>query len=398
MAEMADLRILIDRIPYAEGNLGEEAILASLLQDLNELGVEKIAVISNMPERTAARHGEGIKVIADTKGNWLRLPDIIKAHDVLIWGGGHMLQDRSSQLYIPYVTKNLMLARYFKKPRIIFAPGLGPVQTDLGKWLSRLAIDKADAIVVRDSESKQLLLECGVKSNIEMTADPVFDLKTEADDKTSGQTKIKPVIGIAPRRHFYRKGSVLPVSMQLSSKQEDPRFNFFLQEIASALDQLILQDGAEVRFLPMDIGPNPRDDLVCHRIRQFMVYGEKASVNDDDAALTEFINRLAELDVLISARLHGIIMGMRFGLPFIGIDSDGKIPILTKRFGVEDFVIKDEELRKESLYQLVKRALSEQEALKVKLLKQYQIIREKSHKNYGHLKSALEKILERQSA
>jgi len=28
---------------------------------------------------------------------------------------------------------------------------------------------------------------------------------------------------------------------------------------------------------------------------------------------------------LISDRLHGIILGMRFGLPFIGVDSDGKI-------------------------------------------------------------------------
>ncbi|MBU1881318.1 polysaccharide pyruvyl transferase family protein, partial [bacterium] len=124
MADIKDLRVLIDRIPYAEGNLGEEAILASLLQDLRRIGVNKIAVLSNMPERTQQRHGSDIKVIADHKGMWWRLPEIVKAHDILVWGGGHMLQDRSSQLYIPYVTKNLMLARYFKKPRFIYAPGL----------------------------------------------------------------------------------------------------------------------------------------------------------------------------------------------------------------------------------------------------------------------------------
>ncbi|MBU0518787.1 polysaccharide pyruvyl transferase family protein [bacterium] len=393
MADIKDLRVLIDRIPYAEGNLGEEAILASLLQDLRRIGVNKIAVLSNMPERTQQRHGSDIKVIADHKGMWWRLPEIVKAHDILVWGGGHMLQDRSSQLYIPYVTKNLMLARYFKKPRFIYAPGLGPVEADFGKWLSRLAIDGSDTIVVRDVESEQLLRDCRVRSDIQVTADPVFSLTTEADDISTARERKAPVIGIAPRRHFYRKGNVLPVSMQFASgKQENPQFEFFLQEIAGALDQLILQDGAEVQFLPMDLGPNPRDDLICQRIRQFMVYGEKTVLYDDDAPLMEFIGRLGKLDVLISARLHGIIMGMRFGLPFIGIDSDGKIPRLAGKFGVGDFVVIDAELRKEGLYDMARRAVNENHELRTRLAAQNKEISNQSRQNYDFLEGCLNNL------
>jgi polysaccharide pyruvyl transferase WcaK-like protein len=356
VAEVADLRILIDRVPYAEANLGEEAILASLLKDLRRIGVKRIDILSDMPERTQLRHGPDVKVIANHKGMWFRLPNIVKAHDVLIWGGGHMLQDRSSQLYIPYVTKNLVLAKYYKKPRFIYAPGLGPVESNLGKRLSRLAIDGSEEIVVRNQELKA------------------------------------PVIGIAPRRHFYRKGSVLPASMQLAAKQENPQFDFFLQEIAAALDQLIFQDGAEVQFLAMDIGPNPRDDLICQRIKHHMVYNEKATVFDDDVPLDEFIRRLGNLDVLVSARLHGIIMGMRFGLPFVGIDSDGKIPRLAKQFELDDFVIKDTELRKENLYTSIKRAVGDNRALREHLAAHNSIISTASEENFGILEKTFKAI------
>jgi polysaccharide pyruvyl transferase WcaK-like protein len=392
VAEVADLRILIDRVPYAEANLGEEAILASLLKDLRRIGVKRIDILSDMPERTQLRHGPDVKVIANHKGMWFRLPNIVKAHDVLIWGGGHMLQDRSSQLYIPYVTKNLVLAKYYKKPRFIYAPGLGPVESNLGKRLSRLAIDGSEEIVVRNQESRQLLLDCGVKQDIQVTADPVFSLKMDGDTTTNASNLKAPVIGIAPRRHFYRKGSVLPASMQLAAKQENPQFDFFLQEIAAALDQLIFQDGAEVQFLAMDIGPNPRDDLICQRIKHHMVYNEKATVFDDDVPLDEFIRRLGNLDVLVSARLHGIIMGMRFGLPFVGIDSDGKIPRLAKQFELDDFVIKDTELRKENLYTSIKRAVGDNRALREHLAAHNSIISTASEENFGILEKTLKAI------
>ena len=40
---------------------------------------------------------------------------------------------------------------------MIYAVGVGPLQTDEGKYFTRLAFEQADTVTVRDAESKALL-------------------------------------------------------------------------------------------------------------------------------------------------------------------------------------------------------------------------------------------------
>jgi polysaccharide pyruvyl transferase WcaK-like protein len=388
------LRVLIDRIPYAAGNIGEEAVLASLLQDLENCGVRTITVLDNQPNRTERRHAGKIRVLPDQLAYWLSLPVELKLFDLLIWGGGHMLQDRSSQLYIPYVVKTLLLAKLLRVPRFIYAPGLGPVVNRLGRTLSKWALDGSETLVVRDEGSLQFLKEIGIGDGAELTADPAFSLKTPFDDVEPPESAV-PVIGFAPRRLFYRKGSVLPVAWQLAAQRNENRqFENFLQDAAAALDLLIERDHADVRLIPMDIGPNPRDDLVCHRLRSYMTYGDRVRIFDDDPPLGEFIRRLGELDLLISARLHGIILGLRFGLPFIGIDSDGKILQLTNGLGLGDFVIKDREFNREVFLDLVKRVLAKKRELRAELIERNHELSARAAGNCDLLKKCLRTIVE----
>lgn len=392
MKRIEDLHVLIDRIPYAEGNIGEEAILASLIQDLEACGIRNISVLSNQPERTQIRHGNKVNVISDDLGNWLTMPFNIRKYDLLIWGGGHMLQDQSSQFYIPYVTKTFLLARLTGMPRFIFAPGLGPVVNQFGKFLSKLAINASGTIIVRDKGSVDLLKEIGVKGKIHQTADPAFSLQT-IHDNVQFEKSESPLIGFAPRKLFYRKGSILPVSWQLPSDHlTNSRFDRFIAETAAALDLLIEKCNARIMLIPMDIGPNPRDDLVCQQISRQMMNSANVKIYDDDPPLELFIRRLAELDLLVSARLHGIILGLRFGLPFIGIDSDGKILRLAKKIGVDDYVIKDADFERDRFYDLVCRVLDGTRELISKLLEQGSKLKAEAQENRNLLKLHLNVI------
>lgn len=184
----------------------------------------------------------------------------------------------------------------------------------------------------------------------------------------------------------------MPVSWQLAAQEENPRFNSFLQESAAALDQLVERWRARVRLLPMDLGPNPRDDLICHRLRNYMVYQNSCEVLDDDPSLEEFVRRLSELDLLISARLHGIILGMRFGLPFIGIDSDGKIQHLAQSLGYGDYVVKDDECHRDRLVQLANQSLASRETLRQDLTRHHAVLRNRAEQNRLQLKLFLERI------
>lgn len=395
MKRIADLRVLIDRIPFAEGNVGEEAILESLLQDLEACGVRHIAVLSNQPERTKARHGDKVGVIPDKPAQWPLLPLKVVKADLLIWGGGHMLQDRSSQLYIPYVVKTLLLARAFDIPRFIYAPGLGPVVNRFGQRFSRMALKDARVLAVRDAGSIDFLNAIGINTNVSLTADPGFSLRSAADQNTAAQTGESITIGFAPRRLFYRKGSMLPMKWQLAGKkQPNPRFEAFLEEAAAALDLLFEKTGARIQLIPMDIGPNPRDDLVCQRLRQDMVHGDAVEVLDDDPPLNEFVRRLGKLDLLISARLHGIILGLRFGLPFIGIDSDGKIATMAATIGRDDCVIRDVDFDKDRLVSLALTVIERKNELRQELLECGARLRANAEENRHLLRRCLSAIAE----
>lgn len=387
-------RVLIDRIPYAEGNLGEESILASLIQDLNTCGVSDISVLSNQPVRTKERHGGKIQVIHDRPLNWLLLPLKIIRSDLLIWGGGHMLQDRSSQLYVPYVVKTLVLAKILNKSRLIYAPGLGPVVKRLGKALSRIALGGSRGVTVRDETSAEFMRSIGLNNTFTVTADPAFSLKTPFDRQSPSGSGNIPLIGFASRRLFYRRGSWFPVSWQLASERQDnPRFDRFLQEAAAALDLLIEKKGVRVRLLPMDLGPNPRDDLICYRLRSYMVNYGAAEVQDDDPPLDEFVRRLSELDLLVSARLHGIILGLRFGLPFIGIDSDGKIQQMADSIGYGKHVLKDGDFEKDRFFDLAVRMLNERSELRRDLIRHGEVMRHRAESNREALQQCLEGMI-----
>jgi len=392
MRPLSELRILIDRIPYAEGNIGEEAILAALLQDLRACGVGDIRVSSNMPERTRKRHGAAVSVIEDKAIRWPLLPREVSRADLVIWGGGHMLQDRSSRLYIPYVVKTLLVAKALGAPRFIYAPGLGPVRTRMGRILSRWALRGSAAITVRDYVSARFLESLGLAGSFTRTADPALGLETPHDGMGVVNRQTQPIIGFAPRRHFYRTGSSLPVSWQLAAKHPHPRFEHLLQESAAALDFMVEKYGARIQLIPLDIGPNPRDDLICHKLRHYMVHGDAAEVLDDDPPLDEFVRRLANLDLLISARLHGLILGLRFGLPFIGIDSDGKIEHFAQSIGLGDYAIRDSDLNRDILCDLAARVFLDRDRLRKDLLRQGILKRDLARENRRRLKECLESI------
>ncbi len=391
MTVFKHLRVLIDRIPFADGNLGEEAILASLLQDLTACGISDITLISNMPERSRRRHGNRVRVFADHPSRWGFLPAEISKADLLIWGGGHMLQDRSSRLYIPYVVRNLLLARIFGTARFVYAPGLGPVLTRMGRCLSYQAL-KGARIAVRDDVSADFLDSIHLRGAYKRTADPAFTLELPAGNRYECKKGDEIIVGFAPRRHFYRRGSWLPVSWQTQGDRKNIAFERFLQETAATLDRLVESFQAKIHLIPMDVGPNPRDDLICHRVQNYMVHRNRADILDDDPDLPEFVRRLGKLDLLISSRLHGIILGMRFGLPFIGIDSDGKIREHASSIGFQDYVVRDVDLDRDALYELAARILSQQEKIRAELLRHQAIMKMRAEQNRVELLRCLEAV------
>lgn len=156
---------------YGMGNGGDEALLASLLQMLPQQ-VTPI-VLSGDPDQTQARYQ--VKAVPrKSLGAVLRA---LWEADAFIWGGGSLMQDASSALNPVYYAGLMLLAQLMGKRTVAWAQGVGPLNRQTSRWLTRLALARCEAVSVRDHNSASLLSQWN--RTCLLAPDPVWALAAE---------------------------------------------------------------------------------------------------------------------------------------------------------------------------------------------------------------------------
>lgn len=297
---------------YGFTNAGDEAMLAAMIEALSELepGVS-ITVISGDPKDTAARHG----VAAVYRLNY---PEIIKALakcDLLISGGGSLLQDVTSDRSLYYYLSIMMLAKRLGKPVMLYGQGIGPVRGAMAQGAMRYIGNMVNLITVRDQGSCDELKSLGVaKPPIYVTADPV--LAMHPVDKHFGRQIL--------RNYDYEGASPL---IGISAR-EWRDWSHYKNVLAQMADQLCTTYGARVVFLPMQY---PEDLTVSRKIAQRMK--SPCVVLEEEFTTYELLSLVGNLDMLIGIRLHALIFAAVMQVPMIGISYDPKVDRFLETLG-----------------------------------------------------------------
>lgn len=153
---------------YGKGNGGDEALLAALLQML-PVEVTPI-VLSGNPAQTRTRYN----VRACDRFSPRRVISALGESDVLIWGGGSLMQDVTSINSAFYYGGLMGLAQQMGKKTIAWAQGIGPLQRQITRKMARLALANCIAVSVRDKGSAALLSEWEIP--FWLAPDPVWAL------------------------------------------------------------------------------------------------------------------------------------------------------------------------------------------------------------------------------
>ena len=160
-------------------NFGDEAILSVIVKKLKEYG-HKVTVLSSDPPYTKGK----FKYIRSV--NMFKISDVlwtISKTDFVISGGGSLLQDVTSLKSLLYYLFIIFAGLFFGKKVIIFAQGIGPINTPLGKFLTSLLLKRCLYVSVRDEKSFELLKKWGI--NAELLCDPIFSANVPEIEKTN---------------------------------------------------------------------------------------------------------------------------------------------------------------------------------------------------------------------
>lgn len=297
---------------YGFNNLGDEAVLYSILRTLRTAKPDlRFTVLSNDPAKTKKAYN------VEAVNRW-SIKEVFRAlHqcDLLISGGGSLLQDTTSPRSLLYYLGVVFLAKLLRKKVIYYAQGVGPINRFLGQKIVPFISNMVDIISVRDQDSKDLLQQLGVrKPPIYIKADPVLGLYRKEIERKSGQDLLarngidladkRPMIGMAVREWQGLTG--------------------YLKVLARLADELISQ-GYDILLLPMHF---PGDVSASRELIRLM--DKEPILIKEQCSVIEMLGVIGELDLMIGMRLHSLIMAAVMGVPSVGISYDPKVDSFLK--------------------------------------------------------------------
>ncbi|OGI01661.1 MAG: polysaccharide pyruvyl transferase [Candidatus Margulisbacteria bacterium GWF2_38_17] len=293
---------------YGGLNLGDEAILKCIIDQLrNSLPVE-ITVFSKNPEDTLRNHDVDKAIAVRELSREEILPEI-KNLDLLIVGGGGIFFDGEVNIYL----REVILANEVAVPVMIYAVSAGPLTNSSNKKLIRDCLNKAAVITVRERDAKKLLEESGITSRIQVTADPALLLPPEPipDDslQREGLNAQQRLIGISVREPG------------LAAPDIDEKHYHSL--LANAADYMVDRMNADIVFVPME--REIRDVQQSHAVIAQMLRPQHATVLKGVYSPGQMLSFMNYFMFAVGMRLHFLIFAALQNVPFVALPYASKV-------------------------------------------------------------------------
>ena len=289
---------------YGFSNAGDEAILKAIHSDIDALDQDiAITVLSNDPEDTRRRYGYE----AVYRFHLWKVYRTLRRCDLLLFGGGSLLQDRTSTRSLIYYVTIVRLAERLGKKVMFYANGIGPVDRPANRRRVRRAALGADCLTLRDENSAQELREMGVdRPDLFVTADPVLTLD-----------------GVPPQRaRALLEGAGIPLDRPLVmvSIRNWKGMDAMAPRLARSLDELSERTGRNIVFVVMQ---HPNDVEISRRVRGMMA--RPAWLLEQCLQPEELMGVIGQAELVVSMRLHTLIFSARMGVPLVGLVYDPKV-------------------------------------------------------------------------
>lgn len=293
---------------YGGFNLGDEAILQSIISQIRSLQKAEITVFSRDPFDTSRRHRVE-RVVAVRKLGREDAEEEVSRLDLFILGGGGILYDADAKTYL----REPLLAQELGVPVMVYAISAGPLHLPVMQDLVKECLNRVSLITVRDYHSRRVLEDAGVRQHIEVTADPALLIEAQPLDADvfirEGIDLGRRLVGISVRE----PGVAAP----------DINEEKYHQILANTADYIIDRFSADVVFIPME--RKVFDLQHSHAVISLMLRPQNATVLQGDYTSGQLLSIISRLNFAVGMRLHFLLFAALQQVPFVGLPYSPKV-------------------------------------------------------------------------
>ncbi|MCX6645746.1 MAG: polysaccharide pyruvyl transferase CsaB, partial [bacterium] len=304
---------------YGFDNLGDEAILESILQWFDKRDDVHPVVLSNDPMATFDAYG----VDSIRRTSLWQILKRIGGAPVILQGGGGLLQDKTSTKSLMYYLGIMLLGFVTGRRVVAFGQGIGPLDGEFSPLLVGEFLSQCDLVCVRDFKSYSFCQQrLPITANIKLMADAAL-LLNPADSEIVEDIFLQENIDLV--------GKPLVAFCVRGSRRDQVQIN----AIARAIDMTTSNLGGGVILIPF------------HLLGDFE-YAEiiRKHVNDKDSVVVlkgkyrpaEMLGLIGKCDLVVGMRLHSLIFAANMGVPFVAMSYDPKIDEFAGEFGIKPAV------------------------------------------------------------
>lgn len=312
---------------FGYGNIGDEAICASLIKELEELYREKceIVILSRDLNRSSNIHSKkSIKDKTDFKNSFF---EILKYDKLIFCGGGkygNYTHRRMALLALlaKVVGKEVEFRaigfypfRWGGSPVLRIKPL--PIQSLTTRILTKAAFKFANKVTVRDKFSRECLYLSGIKK-IKIEEDLALKLKP---------LNIEDIKHVLSEYNIYLEKKTFRIGLNLRTLH--PEINSNVTTALQKILKFVAQKYAvEIVFVPFGYGSSPDrffdNDITIAKSLKDKV-GENFKIIERELKPQEMLTFFRLFDMFIGMRFHSIVFAKKMNIPMIVLIYDIKV-------------------------------------------------------------------------
>lgn len=310
---------------YGKGNLGDEALLKSIMLNIKEKFPQyKLVVISSNAQNVIRDHN--VYSFSRKPSQFFKKIVYIKNSAVFIIGGGTLIRDSQKTIdEIKIVITTFFwpfFAKIFGVPIFAYGQGVGPANNSFIKFSLKYLMAHLDALSFRDKVSYDIFKNIvGLKDNYNLTIDPVVSsdyFEKSRITKLVNKDVIEQITSSIP---------YVLVALRFSMDENSEKSIDFINQVSLAINKLVKEINTNIILLPIQISATHKDDIAINKSLEKKL----ETGNDKIVKLIKWQNIeeatcwLQNSSLIISDRLHALLLGAKAEVPVVGLSHETKI-------------------------------------------------------------------------